>query len=259
MSGPAQITVPDLGLTTPVLEIADPEGDDYGPGSYVYPSDGVFKPGVFDATSFRVGYDGTDVAFRLTLRGPLENVWDSPNGVSVQTLDIYIDKDGPGNGQRLLLPGRNAALVAGHAWDYAIWVEGWTPGVFVPGDEGPVQVGGAQVVVIPDAGQSKITVKVPQSVLGDDPENWAYATVVLSQDGYPSAGVWRVRDVNPDAQQWRLGGGPEDENHTRIIDLLWPADAVPTQEEMLSTYAPSQQAASDLVPDDFAQLEMLWP
>ena len=110
------------------------------------------------------------------------------------------------------------------------------------------------MTVIPDAGQSKITVKVPRSVLGDDPGNWAYAAVVLSQDGYPSAGVWRVRDVNPDAQQWRLGGGPDDKNHTRIIDILWPADAAPTQEEMLSTYA-----HGGLDADDLAQLEMLRP
>jgi alpha-amylase/alpha-mannosidase (GH57 family) len=257
--GPAQVTVPDLGLTTAVLEIADPEGDDHGPGSYVYPTDGVFKPGVFDATSFRVSYDDANVVFQLTLRGPLENVWESPNGVSLQALDIYVDKDGPGNGQRLLLPGRNAALAAAYAWDYAIWVEGWTPGVFVPGDEGPVQVDDAQMAVIPDPGQGKITVKVPRAVLGDDPESWAYAAVVTSQDGYPSAGVWRVRDVNPSAQQYRLGGGPDDENHTRIIDVLWPADAAPTQEEMLSTYVPSQQSPGGLGPDDFAQLEMLRP
>jgi carbohydrate-binding DOMON domain-containing protein len=129
----------------------------------------------------------------------------------------------------------------------------------VPGDEGPVQVDDARMAIIPDPGQGKITVKVPRAVLGDDPENWAYAAVVMSQDGYPSTGVWRVRDVNPSAQQYRLGGGPDDENHTRIIDVLWPPGAAPTQEEMLSTYAPSQQSPSGLGPDDFAQLEMLRP
>jgi carbohydrate-binding DOMON domain-containing protein len=117
----------------------------------------------------------------------------------------------------------------------------------------------APIAVVADPGRSTITVKVPKSVLGDDPENWAYAAVVLSQDGYPSAGVWRVRDVNPTAQQYRLGGGPDDKNHTRIIDMLWPADATPTQEEILSTYVPSQQSPSSLGADDFPQLEMLRP
>jgi carbohydrate-binding DOMON domain-containing protein len=260
-SGPALIAVPDLGLTTPVLEIADPEGDDHGPGSYTYPKDAVFQPGCFDITTFSVGYDENNVVFRIVLHGPLDNAWNSPNGVSVQTVDIYIDQDGPASGERMLLPGRNAALTVDYAWDYAVWVEGWTPGVYVPGDEAPVQVD-AEMVVIADPGQSKITVKVPRAVLGDDPQGWAYAAAVLGQEGFPAAGVWRVRDVSTTAEQWRFGGGPADANHTRIVDVAWPADAAPTQapptqEDMLSTYPPSQQAPADLAADDMAQIPML--
>ncbi len=259
VNGPALVTVPDLGLTTEVLEITDPENDDHGPGSYAYPTDGVFEPGVFDITSFSVGYDDTNIVFRLTLGGALENPWGSPSGVAVQTVDIYIDQDGPESGERLLLPGRNAALTPDYAWDYALWVEGWTPGVYVPGDEAPTQMD-AEMVVIADPGQSKITIKVPKAVLGDDPENWAYAAGVLGQEGFPTSGVWRVRDVAEEVAQWRFGGAPADTtNHTRIIDLAWPADATPTQEQMLSDYPPSQETVGQLGPDDFAQVEMLQP
>ena len=74
----------------------------------------------------------------------------------------------------------------------------------------------------------------------------------MSQEGYPS-GVWRIRDVNVEAAQWRLGGAPDDANHTRIIDVAWPAEATPTQEEMLSAYQPSQEVNMDMLgPDDFA-------
>ncbi len=259
-SGPALMVVPDLGLTTEVLKITDPENDDYGPGTYTYPTDAVFQPGVFDATSFSVGYDDTYIVFRLSLRGALENVWDSPNGVSVQTVDIYIDKDGPDSGDRLLLPGRNAALSPDYAWDYAVWIEGWTPGLYVPGDEAPAQVD-ADLVVIADPGQSKITIKVPRAVLGDEPGDWAYAAAVLGQEGFPASGVWRVRDVEEEAAQWRFGGAPADTtNHTRIIDLAWPADATPSQEQMLSDYPPSEEPDMDqLEPEDFAQVEMLQP
>ena len=80
----------------------------------------------------------------------------------------------------------------------------------------------------------------------------------MSQEGYPSSGVWRIRDVNPEAAQWRLGGAPDDTNHTRIIDVAWPTEATPTQEEMLSAYQPSQEANRDMLrPDDFAQLRMI--
>jgi len=49
-------------------------------------------------------------------------------------------------------------------------------------------------------------------------------------------------------------------NQTRIIDLAWPADATPSQEEMLSDYPPLQEADLDtLGPDDFPQVGMLQP
>jgi hypothetical protein len=71
--------------------------------------------------------------------------------------------------------------------------------------------------------------------------------------------VWRVRDVNPSAEQWRFGGAPDDANHTRIIDVLWPEATTPTQEEFLSMYAPSQEEVAALEPDDLPQVPMIAP
>ncbi|MBN1259317.1 MAG: glycoside hydrolase [Anaerolineae bacterium] len=254
-NGPALVAVPDLGLTNEVLGFADPQGDDYGPGAYVYPGDGVFKPGVFDATAFSVGYDDENIVFKITLAGPLENSWGSGRGLSLQTIDVYIDQDGPENGARLLLPGRNAALTPEFAWDVALWAEGWEGGIYTPGEEGPAPAPG-QLTIIADPGQSKITLKVPRSILGDDPENWSYAAVILSQDGYPSAGVWRVRDVEAVASQWRFGGAPDGTSHTRIIDLLWPVAG--EQEIALGTYVVSDKL-SGFDPDELAQIPMLAP
>ncbi|MCL7452940.1 MAG: glycoside hydrolase, partial [Anaerolineae bacterium] len=257
--GPAGVAVPDLGLTTVVLEVVDPEGDDNGPGTYLYPTDGVFGAGAFDLTSFSASYGEENIVFKLTVAGPVENVWNSPNGLSIQTFDIYIDQDGPQNGARLLLPGRNAALSEDHAWDYAIWVEGWFPGIYVPGPDGPEQVD-VEWTVLVDPGQSKITVQVPRGLLGDDPGSWSYAVAVLGQEGYPATGVWRVRDVEAAAQQWRFGGAPDDTNHTRILDLAWPAEATPDQAAFLGTYVPSQETDMDILgPGDFAQVPMVAP
>ncbi len=255
--GPAQLAVPDLGLTTLVLTVADPEGDDHGPGAYTYATDPVHQPGAYDLTGFEVGYDEQNIIFKFTVAGPLENVWGSPNGLSVQTLDVYIDQDGPENGSRLMLPGRNAAFSPDYAWDFAIWLEGWTPGVYVVGDEGlPTQID-AELLIFTDPGQGKVTVRVPKDVLGDTPEDWAYAATLAGQEGFPASGVWRVRDVSLVAEQWRFGGAPDDTNHTRLLDIVWPADASPTQEEMLSDYPGSDADPQTLGPEDFAQVEML--
>ncbi len=259
VQGPAQIVLPDLGTATVILEINDPEKDDHGPGTYVYPTDSVFKPQVFDLKSFSVAYDDKNIIFKFAFYGPIPNPWGSPNNLALQTLDVYVDKDpGAGTGARLLLPGRNAALTAGSGWEYAVWAEGWTPQIVAPDPQTgtPKQVTGVSFKIIVDPAARTVTLRVPRSVFGEgDPQAWGYVAAVLSQEGFPSTGVWRVRDVNPTAAQWRFGGGPDDVNHTRIIDLAW--DGTPTQEEILSTYPSSKADIATLGPDDFPQIPLL--
>lgn len=259
-SGAAALVLPDLGQTTWFLDVTDPGGDDHGPGSYTYPTDAVFKPQVFDLSRFAVGLDEKSIVFAFDLIGPLTNPWGSPNGLALQTLDVYVDTDpGAGTGAVLLLPGRNAALEDGFGWEVAVWAEGWTPQILVPDESGtPKMASGASFKVIADAGARRITLRVPRQVFGEgDPTGWAYLGVVLSQDGFPSAGVWRVRDVEHTAGQWRIGGGPDDTNHTRILEIGWPGDAGVSQEAMLSGYASSSAPPGALTVEDFARLGML--
>jgi carbohydrate-binding DOMON domain-containing protein len=256
VQGPALLVTPDLPVPNVVLDLADPQHDDHGPGDYTYPTDGVFVPGVFDLTRVIIGSNDEDVIFRITIGGPINNHWGSPNGLSAQTLDVYVDVDGPSQGERLLLPGRNAAFTPEFAWDYVAWVEGWTPGIYRTGPEGPVEVD-SELGVVTNPGQRRVTITIPRSLLPGDITSWSVAVVMLSQEGYPSAGVWRVRDVNPLGEQWRLGGAPTDTNHTRIIDFLWPAGQEPTQEAYLGIYPSSSEDIDALGPDDFPQVPML--
>ena len=261
--GPAQITFPDLGLSTVFLSVDDPQGDDYGPGSYVYPTDAVFQSQVFDLQSFSIALDEKNLIFNFAFYGPIPNPWGSPNNLALQTLDVYVDKDpGASSGSRLLMPGRNAALSPENGWEYAIWAEGWTPQIVAPdADTGDLkQVTGVDFKIIVDPSGKTVSLRVPLSVFGEgDPTTWGYAAAVLSQDGFPSTGVWRVRDIESQAAQWRFGGGSEDTNHTRIIDYAWPESETPTQEEMLSTYQSSSTAVGDLSPDDYPQVLLLFP
>jgi len=260
-NGPAQIILPDLGTANVVISVDDPKDDDKGPGTYTYPTDGVFKPGVFDIRQFVVGYDEKNMIFKFTFSGPVPNPWGSPNNLAVQTLDVYVDRDpGAGTGNRMLLPGRNAALEKGNGWDVVIWAEGWTPGIYVPDAQGVPQKQSAELKIIVDSAANLVTLRVPRSVFGDgfDPKKAGYIGVVLGQEGYPTAGVWRVRDVEAQAAQWRVGGAPADANHTRIMDVAWPADARPTQFDFLSGYPASKETNMDkLGPDDFAKIPLL--
>ena len=260
-NGPAALLLPDLGNITTILDVEDPSGDDHGPGTYTYPTDTVFKPGDFDITSFKVGVGDSDMAFNFTFAGEITNPWNSGNGLSIQTLDVYVDKDpGKGTGARLLLPGRNASLSKENGWDYAIWAEGWNPGIFAPDPSTlePKSVTGASFKIIVDSATNTVTLRVPKSVFGDgDPTQWGYAAIVMSQDGYPAAGVWRVRDVKSTAEQWRIGGGSDTStNQTRILDMAWD-QTNPTQEGMLSSFTASTSNVDSLTPDDFAQIQLL--
>lgn len=255
VDGPGQVVIPDLGLTTVLIEVNDPERDDYGPGTYTYPTDDVFQEQVFDLKSFTVGYDEDNLVFTFTFYGPVPNPWGSPNNLALQTLDVYVDIDpGQGTGLRMLLPGRNAALVAGNGWEYAIWAEGWTP-QFVVNDGGvPKQNASVSFKIIVDPSDSKITIRVPRSAFGEgDPATWGYAAAVLSQDGFPSPGVWRVRDGQEVAAQWRFGGVPAGvTNYTRIFDIPDSGN----QQQQLS-FPPMKIDVSQLTPDDFCLLELL--
>lgn len=259
VQGPAQIVLPDLGTSTTLLQVTDPQNDDHGPGTYTYPTDSVFKTGVFDLKSFTVAYDEKNIIFKFAFYGPITNPWGSPNNLALQTLDVYVDKDpGAGTGARLFLPGRNAALANGNGWEYAIWAEGWTPQIIAPDPQSgvPKQVTGVSFKIIVDPPAQTVTLRVPRTAFGGgDPVTWGFAAVVLGQEGFPSTGVWRVRDVHPLAEQWRFGGGPSDTNHTRIIDLAW--DAAPAQEEILGAYPSSMAEIATLTADDFAQIPLL--
>lgn len=261
--GPAQVTIPNLGEATIILEVSDPVGDDYGPGYYEYPTDAVFEESVFDVQTFSVGYDDESLVLTFEFVGPLTNPWGSSLGLSLQTLDVYIDIDpGEGTGTRMLLPGRNAALEEGYGWEYAVWAEGWTPQVVISDPETlePKEyaeaTGGMKIIV--DAASNTVTIRVPLSFLPESsPTDWAYTAVVLGQEGYPAEGVWRVRNVSLYAAQYVFGGAAGDANHTRIIDLILPEGVEPDQAALLSDYPSITGSLDSLSPDDFAQVPML--
>ncbi len=91
--GPLTLRLPDLGTTKPVLAVADPAGDDHGPGGYTYPTDTVFEKGVFDIERFAVSQNDQNLVLQFTVAGPIANPWNSGIGLSVQTFDVYIDVD----------------------------------------------------------------------------------------------------------------------------------------------------------------------
>ncbi|NLC12640.1 MAG: hypothetical protein GX768_01135, partial [Chloroflexi bacterium] len=163
---------------------------------------------------------------------------------------------------RMLLPGRNAALAAENGWDIALWIEGWTPQVVVLDADGlPVNYTEATsaMKVYVDNSQNAVVASVPVEFFGEgEPTTWAFAVALLGQEGYPADGVWRVRDISQNAEAYRFGGSPADNNHTRIIDLLIPDGAAIDQQTALGTYPSSASPVDGKGPDDFAIVPMIF-
>ena len=124
-----------LAQPAPLLNISDPEGDDVGDGTLVYPRDSAFTPGDLDLRSLRVFAEGGDLRFEATFRNPIRDPASARgpglgnenlsvfarHGFYAFNLDIYLDTDRvAGSGNTAMLPGRGASLDPAHAWDKAI-------------------------------------------------------------------------------------------------------------------------------------------
>jgi carbohydrate-binding DOMON domain-containing protein len=248
------------------VTIADPTGDDDGPGTYTYPTDAVYKPGSFDITELQVITAGAQVEFRVTVRSRIEDPWDSAawngNGFSVQMAFIHLDTDHQkGSGVRDGLPGTNVRFAEDEAWDRVVIIS----------PQGPARVN-SEIAL--KAGQWKDRIVVPRITrasgktlvaivdakdLGGPPApGWGYQVLMQSNEGFPAKTDLLTRKVNEFEGQHRFGGGTDYDNDPQVMDILVPpgGDPAKKQHDLLSKY---NKAASDPKPEDLAVVPMVYP
>jgi len=258
---PAPVCAPNGGAT-----IADPTGDDDGPGTYTYPTDAVYKPGSFDITEFQVVPSGDSVEFRVTVKSKIEDPWDSQawggNGFSVQMAFIHVDTDHKaGSGVRDGLPGTNVRFAEDEAWDRVVIVS----------PQGPTRVNSEvdakapqwkDRVVVPRitraSGRTLIAVVDAKALGGPPAAGWGYQVLTQSNEGFPAKTDLLTRKVNEFEGQHRFGGGTDYDNDPHVIDILVPpgGDPVKKQHEILSKF---NKAATEPKPEDLAVVPMVYP
>jgi len=133
-----------------------------------------------------------------------------------------------------MLPGRYAMVDEDFAWEKMIWVEGWLAEIVEPKEGGGFKERKDVVKAFGDPIENSITIIVPERYIGKPSPDWGLTVAILSQEGFPKHGAWRVRDVHSVAGEWTFGGGDDYWADTNIIDLLWPEKGV--QEAWLSDY-----------------------
>ena len=164
---------------TLLLDVADPSGDDNGPGNYAYPTFGGFRPGAFDIQQFQVFDDGTNVIFRVKVRD-LSPTFGSPLGA--QLVDVYVHDPAAAPGSTSTAAAnasRNFQIAPAYAWSRLIQVQGF-------GQRYENAAGTPLGTVAISANQISrfITFRVPKASLGSPGPGWAFTVVLTGQDGF---------------------------------------------------------------------------
>jgi len=256
-SRPLALFVPEVSNVELFLDIKDPIKDDHGEGSYTYPTDGVFIPGSYDFEGFSAGIADGSLVMNFDILSAVKNPWGSPRSLSVQTIDVYIDKDfGSDTGVKHLGNYRFGKMPDGSGWEYHIVIEGWEPQIWksLPSGESELVTNQFDIVVVPDKGVIVVKLDIDNQLGGGNPEEWHYGVVIMSQDGYGPNGS-RIREINPSAEQYRGGGAPNVVNHPNIFDVIFPDEGV--QEDFLSSYGEYEGSVDDIPTDLLASIPLV--
>ncbi|HLV09710.1 MAG TPA: glucodextranase DOMON-like domain-containing protein [Halanaerobiales bacterium] len=223
-----------------IISINDPEGDDYGPGTYLYPADDIFKvsEGLFDIVSFSVKESEELYLFEFEF-GTLTDPWAGKYGFSLPFIELYIDNQ-KGGSTSLYREGAGVRLDQKHPWNVLIvlcgwWVRAYTPddrGVeldFWETDENPWDIESAEVVV----DDKVISLSFDKEVTGD--LNGAYLYLLVG--GYDPFGPGYYRGVGSEISRWNFADlSNRDLRYApRVIDLILPSNR--KQEDVLSDFS----------------------
>jgi hypothetical protein len=232
-----------------IAVFSDPEGDDKGTGTLLYPTNPVFQPSIYDLVKFGVYMDDNFVYFRTKVKNLGGNPWNGPNGFCLQNVQIYITTTSE------TLPINTSSIGLGvqiwHGWHYAvIAIPGWGS---TPYPDGEVSVlFNAKMekladeynnndlfdVYLSDTEPNTIEVKISKTLLEDveNIRNWVVFVAVSSYDGY---GEGKIRAVQAgDPGEYVLGGGDPlailAGVQPKVVDILAPTPE--QQYAMLTSY-----------------------
>ena len=214
---------------TLLLDVADPDGDDAGPGNYAYPTFAGFRPGAFDIQRFQVFDSGDTVTFRLRTRD-LSETFGSPLGA--QLVDVYVRVPGAATTSTAAAHSlRNFAIAPAFAWSRLIQVQGF--------GQRYVDAGGnalGTVLISANPISRFITFSVPKASLGTPGPGWGFVVVLTGQDGFSPD---NARSFAPTPQEFQFGvcATESSDPHCTFDPGLVPkaVDVIPTPGVLQST------------------------
>jgi len=209
--------------------LLDPKGDDDGPGTYVYPTDPVYKKGSFDLTKVEIKDKGDKVQIKVHLKVKLEDPWKSRdwptrgNGFSLQMAFLFVDHDHKkGSGHAQGVPGLNVGFKDDARWEKVVWIspQGNTRLKSEINTKAKDLKADIVLPVKVKVSGKKIIATVSKKDLGEPQAGWGYQLVLQSNEGYPAKTDLLTRPVNESRGEHRFGGGRDDNCDPHAIDML---------------------------------------
>ncbi|MEM9103132.1 MAG: glucodextranase DOMON-like domain-containing protein [Pseudomonadota bacterium] len=204
------------------VEFKDPKGDDFGNGTLIYPTDGVYKSGTFDLRKLQVKTSGDKVKFTTSVDRNLEDPWGMGSGFSLQMMFVFIDTT-PNAGHTKGLPGLNIQFDEKDAWDKVVILS-------------PQKISRVKAEIKTKAAAMSKDILVAEKTKGKgkkisgtisladlgagDPSKWGYQVVVQSNEGFPAKTDLLTRRVNEYEGQHRFGGGMDTDCDAHVVDIL---------------------------------------
>jgi len=195
----------------------DPLGDDYGYGTYRYPSNVAFQPyqGLFDITEFKVWSEQPGTIYFDTTFAKVTNPWIAPEGFIHQNIRIMVDHI-PEQGQtELSKKGAYISFNPKSGWDLCLKVVGWGNSQVISDQNGELKYQPLKAELLGD--NRTIRAIVPEALVGKPNRNWKYYVLVGSFDGF---GEDFFRKVRKDHGEWHIGGGLDQIGEPQVMDIL---------------------------------------
>ncbi len=209
-------------LTRVVFDIADPRGDDRGPlGTYLYPRNPAFEPGIFDGRQVTIRRDDAYYYFEIKLENLVNPGWRPEAGFQLTYLAIALNfGDRAGVRTTRIGKGANYSVPLEYAYNYIIYVghgyrvsdaRGRIRAEYRPAD--PSQA-------IGDVSEKTIRFSVPIEYLSLETLRTA-VVLIGGQDDHGGGGLGEFRAVLPEAGEWHGGGGKKATGNPAVYDEIY--------------------------------------
>ncbi len=229
----------------------DPANDDYGPGTYQYPTNQIFQTGqrLFDILSLKITSEAQLYHFYFQF-ADLSDPWNSRYGFSLPMLEIYLDHLPEQGINNLFSQGANVAFPEDFKWDKLIKLSGWWVKLYRPEDRGkdlftldeevtedPYLFKEAKIKVE----NNMIMMTIPKKITGSL-EN---AKMILLVGSFDPFGYDHFRDVDSEKSSWKLSDLTVDnaDSLTRVLDIM-----VAARKDQTKVLAASENGEYPVIP-----------